>query len=427
LSDARWAVGDVTGLPIPADAAALRDGGPRYLTEAFARFGALAPDNSVTGLTEFAEVSGGSTGRKLLLTVEYEHPGPRRELFVKFSRDLDDPARDHGRTQMESEIRFASLSRDAAFPIIVPDAMFADYHAESGTGVLITERIPFGANGIEPQHAKCMDYVMHDPIEHYRTLLTAVATLAGTEQAGRLRSNSTSAFGTDIEALSVGERIPATAERLVRRVDRLAEFAANHPGLLPANVRAAAFLARLRFELPRLLEVEPYVWRYLRERTEYVALCHWNANVDNAWFWRDADGVLNCGLMDWGCVGRMNVAMALWGALCSAETALWNHEFDALLALYADVFRANGGAELDVVALRAQVVLYAGVMTMTWLMDVPSYVTAAVSDLDATTTRMAPGIRNAESVRCRLQMLTNALNLWESSDVNGLLSAISAC
>jgi hypothetical protein len=272
-----------------------------------------------------------------------------------------------------------------------------------------------------------MDYVMHDPIEHYRTLLTAVATLAGTEQAGRLRSNSTSAFGTDIEALSVGERIPATAERLVRRVDRLAEFAANHPGLLPANVRAAAFLARLRFELPRLLEVEPYVWRYLRERTEYVALCHWNANVDNAWFWRDADGVLNCGLMDWGCVGRMNVAMALWGALCSAETALWNHEFDALLALYADVFRANGGAELDVVALRAQVVLYAGVMTMTWLMDVPSYVTAAVSDLDATTTRMAPGIRNAESVRCRLQMLTNALNLWESSDVNGLLSAISAC
>src|SRR6478736_4992482 len=58
-----WVAGDITGLPIPADAATLHDGGSRYLTEAFARFGALAPENRVTRLTEFAEVSGGSTGR----------------------------------------------------------------------------------------------------------------------------------------------------------------------------------------------------------------------------------------------------------------------------------------------------------------------------------------------------------------------------
>ena len=421
-----WVAGDITGLPIPADAATLHDGGSRYLTEAFARFGALAPENRVTRLTEFAEVSGGSTGRKLALTVEYQSPGPRRELFVKFSRDLDDPARDHGRTQMESEIRFAALSGSAEFPIVVPTAMFADYHPESGTGILITERIAFGANGIEPQHPKCMDYTMAEPAEHYRALLTAVATLAGAQQAGRLPIDSSTEFTTDIEALSVGERPPVTAERLVRRVDRLVEFAANHPALLPANVRSASFLARLRTELPRLLALEPYVWRQLRERTDFVALCHWNANVDNAWFWRDGDGALKCGLMDWGCVGQMNVAMALWGALCSAETALWNDEFDALLLLFVDVFDANGGANLDVVALRSQVVLYAATMAMTWLMDVPSYVTAQVADLGPDSTRMAPGIRDVESVRSRLQMMVNALNLWETSDVGGLLSAISA-
>lgn len=130
--------------------------------------------------------------------------------------------------------------------------------------------------------------------------------------------------------------------------------------------------------------------------------------------------------MDWGCVGQMNVAMAVWGAMCSAETELWNDDLDALLALFVDVFHACGGPRLDVARLRDQVVVYAAVMAMTWLLDVPSYLTKQVADLDSKTTRMDPGVRGVESVRCRLQVMVNALNLWETSDVGGLLTAISA-
>lgn len=416
-----WVIGDATGLPVPADANTLRDGGSDFLTRAFRGFGALRDDNRVTALTECIEVTGGSTGRKLSLTVDYDTPGPPRELFVKFSRDLEDPTRDHGRAQMEPEIRFAALSRDTEFPIVVPTAMFADYHAATGTGVLITERIAFGANGIEAQHQKCMDYTMPDSAEHYRALLTAVATLAGAHQAGRIGGD----FPTDIEALSVGERVPVTAERLARRVDRLAAFASDFPGLLPASVAAPTFLDRLRSELPRVLEHEPLVWQRLRSNTDYVALCHWNANIDNGWFWRGADGTLSCGLLDWGCVGEMNVAMTIWGALCGAEIDSWDRELDALLELFVDVFAANGGRRLDVAELRDQVVLYTAVMAMTWLLDVPGYVAARVPDLGPTSTRLHPGIAGVESVRSRLQMMTNALNLWANSDVGALLSAIS--
>jgi hypothetical protein len=419
-----WVVGDTTELLIPANASALRDGGPQFLTKAFHRFGALASDNRVTDLLECDEVFGGSTGRKLVITVDYRTAGPPREIFVKFSRDLDDPARDHGRTQMESEVLFGTLSRTPDFPVKVPAVMFADYHRASGTGVLITERIMFGANGIEPQHDKCMDYLMRDQLAHYRALITAVATLSGSQKAGRFGASS-AAFATDIEKLSVGERLPLTADRLTRRIERLVDFATSCPGLLPANLRCPAFFARLRIELPQLLELEPLVWHHLRAQHDYVALCHWNANVDNAWFWPDADGELRCGLMDWGCVGQMNVAMAVWGAMCSAETELWNDEFDTLLALFVDVFHANGGPQLDRDRLRDQVVLYAAVMAMTWLLDVPAYVTKQVEDLDAATTRMSPGVQSVESVRCRLQMMVNALNLWETSDVGGLLAALS--
>ena len=67
-----------------------------------------------------------------------------------------------------------------------------------------------------------MDYDMPDQFGHYLALLGAVARLAGTDAAGGLPNDLTA----DMERLSVGERAPLTVDRLERRVDRLADFAA---------------------------------------------------------------------------------------------------------------------------------------------------------------------------------------------------------
>ena len=80
---------------------------------------------------------------------------------------------------MESEVKFAALSLSPGFPIAVPRAQFNDYHRDTGTGILISQRIQFGANGIEQQHHKCLDYEMPRPVDHYRALLRAVGRLAG--------------------------------------------------------------------------------------------------------------------------------------------------------------------------------------------------------------------------------------------------------
>jgi hypothetical protein len=418
----RWFVGDGSGLRFPADAQGLRDGGVTFLTDALHAYGSLPQDNGVTRINRCDEVIGGSTGRKLLLSVDYRTPGPHPELFVKFSRDFDDPGRDHGRTQMASEVEFAALARAYDVPVAVPTAMFGDFEGVSGSGILITERIPFGCGGIEGQYAKCMDYDMPDQLGRYRALLGALGRLAGTDAAGRLPNR----LSADMEQLSVGERTPLTAERLDRRIDRLADFAATCPGLLPANVRSPAFVERLRTEVHLLLASEAAVWRFLRGQTDFVALCHWNANVDNAWFWCDADGTLQCGLMDWGCAGGMNVAMAIWGAMCSAETAMWDDHLAELLNHFGGEFRACGGSALEVDVLQTSVVLYAAVMGMTWLLDTPAHVRDQVPELSATSTRMDPGVKDVESVRCRLQMMTNVLNLWERNDIGDLLSTISA-
>jgi len=407
---------------IPADPAALRSGGTRFLTNAFRASGVLAHDNAVKNITDFREVTGGGTGRKVALSVEYDTPAQdlHNDLFVKFSRDLENPTRDRGKTQMEPEVRFGALSRTPEFPITVPTVLFGDYQRATGTGILITERIQFGANGIERQYHKCLDYEMPEPVEHYRALLTALARLAGTHRSGCLPADQTAHFPLDVEAATVGERAPLTMDKLERRLTQLAEFAETHPGLLPANVGSPEFLARLRDDAPRFTQYEGLIARGLAADTDYVALCHWNANVDNAWFWRDADAVLRCGLMDWGCVGQMNMGMAIWGAMSGAETDLWDGHLDELLDLFVGEFRRCGGPDLDRDRLVRHTLLYAAAMGVAWLLDVPALICMRFG-VAVPGSRKDPRIAGDESVRAPLQMLSNLLNLWERYRVGGLL------
>jgi hypothetical protein len=418
----RWATGDRFGQAIPADPAALHRAGARFLTDAFRASGVLADDNAVTRITDFREVAGGSTGRKVSLSVDYAHPqrGLHTDLFVKFSRDLGNPTRDLGKTQMEPEVRFAVLSRSPGFPIAVPCVQFGDYHRQSGTGILITERIQFGTNGIERHYHKCLDYDMPEPVEHYRALLTTLARLAGTHRSGRLPANLTAYFPLDVQAATVGERAPLSAEKLQRRLSQLAEFVQTHPRLLPANVGTPKFLTRLREEVPRIAHHEQAVLRQLAADSDYIALCHWNANIDNAWFWRDIDGILRCGLMDWGCVSQMNMGMAIWGAMSGAETGMWDRHLDELLHLFVTEVHRYGGPRLDADRLFRHSLLYAAAMGAAWLLDVPALIRrrfgAAVPD-----SRKDPRIKNDESIRAPLQMLSNLLNLWERHRIGGLL------
>jgi hypothetical protein len=411
-----WVRGDTTGLLFPAHVAALGAGGTAFLSTAFHAFGALGEDNEVVAIDHFEEVSGGSTGRKAVLSVRYATPqdGLPTELFVKLSRDFDNAVRDVGRTQMEPEVRFAVLARTGRFPIAVPATQFADYHRDSGTGLIISERIPFGAGHIERQYHKCLDYEMPEQAAHYGALLTAVARLAGTQRSGRLPAELVAQFPVDLQAATVGERPKLTSEQLDRRLSRLTAFVERSPGLFAQNLRAPGFLADFTVQAPELMRRESTVWRYLAEAFDHIALCHWNANVDNAWFWRTGNGELRCGLMDWGCVSRMNMAMAIWGSMSGAETALWNDHLDDLLRTFCQEVSLSGGPLLEPSQLERQLVLYAALMGTTWLLDVPALIRRRLPDAGPHTTRADPRIKTDEGVRAPLQMLTNVLNLWQT-------------
>lgn len=421
-----WIEGDIFGMAMPAHPEALRAAGADFLTEAFHRIGSLPADNAVARVTRFEDCPRGSTGRKVLLSVEYARSDPalHTDLFVKFSRAFDDPLRDNQRYEMECEARFAAVSIDPDFPIDVPACYFSDFHHETGTGIMITQCIPYGEGPNEPHYEKCLDWEMPDALGHYRVIVETNARLSAAHRAGRLPDRIDEYFPFDRDAALAADPIRYDAQKLRNRVSRYAEFCRNYPQLLPANIRAERFHDTLMRDVPRFLEHETAIKTWLYSRPGSIVFAHWNANVDNAWFWQGGDGARHCGFIDWGRVGRMNVAQALWGTLSGAEVEIWDNHLDELLALYVAQFDPAEG--LDPAVIRLEMDLLVGLLGVCWLLDSVPLILREIPDLDQVESRRDRRFRENERARTQLHMLTVFMNLWETHDLGRSLDRMLA-
>jgi hypothetical protein len=421
-----WARGDTFGLDLPAHIDALRGGGPAFLTRAFHKTGVLEPDNRVTQITSIDEWALGGTGSKALLSVTYDRdvPGLSRDLFVKFSRNFHDKVRDAGRHHMPPEVRLANLSRDPDFPVAVPKCFYADIEQETLTGIIITERIRYGQGIIEPHHPKCLDQMLPDPFAHYAALVSSLARLSGAHRSGRLGAVVERCFPLDLERL-ITIRPRFEAPLLGKRIDRLAEFILQYPHLFPPHVADRAFLDGVRTDASLVVEREEEIWRYLYSQPDLIALCHMNANVDNAWFWRKPDGTLGAGLIDWGGVGQMSVASSFWGCIGAAEPEMHDRHLDELLDLLVAEYHHAGGPVLDrrEVGQHLELLVLMSALRMT---TAPPAILREVPDPAIAADRYDPIFTTNETARVQLKITVSLLNLWARRDLGRLLRADAA-
>ncbi len=419
--------GDATGLAIPAHAAALRADGADFLTRAFRAFGSLGPDNSVARIAAIELCPGGSTGAKLFLRVEYakDEPGVPRELFVKFSRDFTDARRDdRGRWEMRPEVPFAALSRMPRFPIAVPSACFADYHRESGSGLIITERINFGQGAIEPHRGKCLDHhTLPDPLPYYSAIVTALARLAAAHKAGRLDSDIAARFPFDPTHGSA-DPILYSETQLRAELARCFDFARRCPNLLPAEVRTEAFFAQMERDALRIREHEGAIQRYLTGNPNLIALCHWNAHIDNCWFWTGEDDALHCGLIDWGRAGQITLGSALWGGLSAAHHDIWDSHLDRLLQLFVDEYRAHGGPKITRDELEFHLTLHMAAMGIARVLAFPEIIMFRLPECVDASDPQDPMFEAVEPARCCAHVYRNFLKFWQKHDFGEALDQL---
>merc|ERR1711862_585064 len=82
---------------------------------------------------------------------------------------------------------------------------------------------------------------------------------------------------------------------------------------------------------------------YMYSIPEYFALVHPNAQVDNAFYWKDMAGGVQCGLLDWGGVNLGNIPTCLGNGWMGAEPEVMEEHEDQLVKLFvAEYEKATG-------------------------------------------------------------------------------------
>jgi hypothetical protein len=304
--------------------------------------------------------------------------------------------------------------------------LFADVNTQTGTGLMITDRIAFGTNGIEPQLLKCMDWSIRaeGALERYKVVIKSLAQLSGAHKAGKLDAAFDKEFPFDKASTLNADPLRYTDEKLARRLQRIVEFIARHPQLFPNNLADPEFHAQFLRDVPRVVAKEKAIKQFLYGNSDLIALCHWNANIDNAWFWRDARGALQCGLMDWGRVGQMTVAQTIYGAFSGAEKPLWDAHLDDIVKLFADEYALNGGPRLNVDELKTHTLLVTATMGLAYLMDAPAIIERQIADLDSIANAQDEIFESNEDARVQLHMLTMFLNQWQTQNIGALVEHI---
>jgi hypothetical protein len=424
-----YVTGDATGLTIPITPDALLHAGPEFLTSAFRAFGALGEDNAVTRIVSAEPCHAGNSGQKLALVVAYARPDPGldTQLFAKFSRFMHDPHRDFRRFELEPEVRLAALSRHPGFPIAVAKPYFADFDHASGSGVLISQRIAFGVGNIEPAQRKCMDHELSDPLERYRLTITTLARLAAAGKAGKMSPELERMFPYDPAEAAAALPIPWTEQGLREAMARLRDFAASAPHLWPPNV-TLAFLHQLEQDAVDFLHNQAAVRRFLFADPDYVALLHWNTHLDNAWFWRNAAGALQCGLLDWGMVRHMNVTTAIWGGVSCMEPYRLDENLAAMISLFSDQLQANGGPKLDRAKLDLHFDLSTAMIGMAMLMDMAAVLLGRMPNIAEASGVDDPMLSTDQVVHGFHLCAYNFLSTWQQRDfgesLRGMLKAL---
>ena len=418
----RWVTGDNFAIAIPADPESLLGGGAEFLTRAFRAANALSAHNSVVAIADSEEFFDGGSGKKLKLTVVYEHPGaslPER-LFVKFSRHFDNALWDSAKWMMESEVNFALLSRSPDFPVMVPHFMFADLEIASQTGLLITEAIPYGEGNVEPAHPKCMDYLIPNAVEHYRALFKSLGSLSGAHRGGKLPPEFDERF-PDAEQSSAMFRMQASDEQTVQRAHRMFDFIQQYPKLFPESLHEPALREEFIAYMGDVFAARERIQEILLTgRPRFVAFGHWNGNIDNGWFERDEQGQLHCGFIDWANCGMLPLTQIVSGALGCAESYMWSEHLDELLGVLVDEFQARSGERLDVeeLGLHVRLSMASGFGIA---MAAPVAIAREIDDISAVTGPRDPIFRDRYTARVLLHSMTNMLENWKTMGLDELV------
>ncbi|CAJ1386173.1 unnamed protein product [Effrenium voratum] len=437
------APGIIYMIDFPFNAELLQKMGPAWLTKAFHAAGSIPKDNKVKTLKNIKEYIGGGNCAKLIFDVEYEVPAPdlHTQLFAKIPFPLaGNTLSDRMASsvmQSGSELGEINAQRllESRLPFSVPRFYFGDVSNETSNWILITERIPFdqkdGDRKVDPAYDKMKDWELKGTMEEYYFLLTRYgAMMAGMDKAEKLAPRSTmdsffppaslrpkEMWGMKAESTGIGEK------EFAMKIKMGADFVGTTgKALFPAVCSTPAFLQKYKkiLAISNAYTAEMNWW--CNRNPDYIAWSHGNLNVDNVFFFRDADGKLDLGVLDWGGARTDSMGWKLWWWLYCCEYDFLNANLDAMLDCFIKEYEAYGGPKLDRAELRWQFTLSALQQGVGLLGAVPQIYKMCKKTEFATITdrkdpRIAKNIDGKNTLRIYIGTFINICNMIKDWDI----------
>lgn len=335
--------------------------GAAWLTKAFHTAGTMREDNYVTKITSWKRLHVGGSGPKCLFSVEYEKPDDDLDttFFSKHPWPLEDNAEQRF---LECGIyNFGDVpGGEVNFNVFVahyvnvpvPKYYFADMNRESTEYICINGSVDFpdpsscgpdfGPYEVVPAIPKAQDWRLKDEAKFfYFALFKRLGQIFGQSKVGALGPNLENTEWESVGTLARPKRQPGLAKYAREFIEAL-------PQIWPKEVVSKKFLDKFETQMDTIALNSAVAFEYQHDDPKYVGFCHANGNADNAWFYKNNEGVLEAGLLDWGQFGPMTFGDLVTTSLCAADGPQLAKCDDQIVQVFADAYHETGAPPLEI-------------------------------------------------------------------------------
>mmetsp|Transcript_75622 Transcript_75622/g.200613 ORF Transcript_75622/g.200613 Transcript_75622/m.200613 type:complete len:200 (+) Transcript_75622:1-600(+) len=146
---------------------------------------------------------------------------------------------------------------------------------------------------------------------------------------------------------------------------------------------------------------------------ELWMLCHPNAQLDNAFYWKNAAGDIRCGLIDFGMTQYNSMTSCIGNGWMGAEYDMLDEHEEGLVKCFIDCYHTETGVRFDYddfymhVKLTQAIVFYGCCVNVRWLYTLMKK--DAWKDIKD---RRDKRVDNAFLIRCYYVQLVLFLGMW---------------
>lgn len=399
--------GEFWKIPYPRTPEQLKEWGPEWLTKAMHTAGTLPKDNAVVKFRKFQVKAGdvtkegtadenmwGGAGCKVLMAVEYKNgPGDLTEgMFIKMPFEFTGKNERYKNSitlmSMDwSEVMFLNLLA-GKIPVRTPRCYFADMNRTTTNSIIIMETIPYAEQGTKDADpgeffaacGKYRDWDITNAVDLYYSHAKGLAQFcawyksisAVTDQIDlcfmdegsfRFRQGLYSHVGSmswadrdanftgllqdpNLAAFVMGSGFPPNVATGFVQLGQ--DFVTKvAPQYFPADLVEKKFRDKVFKEVNEMAHYIMEIGFYSSMMPEYFSLAHPNAQIDNAFFWRDHSGEIMAGLTDFGSMSHVQMPNMLQGGWCGAEPEHMDEHEEKLTRCFLDEYEKAGGGKLD--------------------------------------------------------------------------------